>query len=273
MSRVADALRRANRQAVAADVLDDDDHPWGDALGTAAADERESHWTLHRESRPVDREPTLIEPEFSSAEPDGAARQQIGGLIERVFLPVTGSAPRVVGFASVDTPDSSAWIVATAAGMLAQRTGARVGVVDLDFAKPSIHEHFALPKAPGLIEALGSDAPLVSAARQVRRNLWVIPAGNSRSRPELSARARMRLAHLTSAFDQVVVTLEIPADRAAPGLERIADGIVLVIDEETTRRDTGRIVAERLQAGGAAILGAVLINRSYPIPDAIYRRL
>jgi Mrp family chromosome partitioning ATPase len=273
MSHLADALRRANRNAVAADVFRDDDHPWGEELGTAMADVPESAWTLDAASRPGDQGPVFIQPGSSGAGPDAAARQQLAGLIERVFLPVPGPAPRAVAFANVDSHDSSAWIAATTAAMLAQRTGASVGVVDLDFARPSIHEYFALSRAPGLVEALGSDAPLVSSARRIHGNLWVIPAGNSSGRPELSAGSRMRLTHLTAAFDHVVIILEPLAHGFGAGLATIADGIVLVIDAETTRRDTGRMVAERLQASGAAILGAILTNRRYPIPGAIYRRL
>lgn len=292
MSHLADALRRASRHAVAADAFREDDHPWGEALGAAVADASERGWTMDGERDlddpgcgtaaanppprpgpvPVD-EPALVRGRAPGTPASAGARQQIAGLVERVFLPVSGPAPRVVAFASVDAGGSAGRVAAAAAAVLAQRTGARVGVIDLDFASPSVHECFAIPRAPGLIDALGSEAPVLSAATQVRGNLWVIPAGSSHAGAELSAGSRARLPHLTGAFDFVVMTLEPMANGFGAGLVTLAEGVVLVVSAETTRRDSARMTAERLQSSGAAILGAVLTDRRYPIPDAIYRRL
>lgn len=290
MSHLADALRRANRHATAPEAFRDDDHPWGDALDAMIAEAPAEAWTLDDESRDDDpgcgtaaanppprsgpvpvSEPAFVRGASAVAHP--GARQQIAALIERVFLPAGGPAPRVVAFASVEADDSSGRVVAATATMLAQRTGARVGAIDLNFAAPSVHDWLAVPKTPGLFEALGSDGPLLDAAKQVRANLWVVPAGESDAGAELSAGSRTRIAHLTDAFDYVVMTLEPLADGFGAGLATLADGVVLVVNAETTRRDTGRTAAERLQACGAALLGAVLTNRRYPIPDAIYRRL
>ena len=292
MSHLADALRRAGGRAAAADAFRDDDHPWGEALGLVA-DAPERAWPVEggrggdddpdcgtvathapQPSEPVPvSEPASAPATAPRGAADAVARQQIAGLIERAFLPASGPAPRVVAFAGVDGDDSSSRIAAEAAVVLAQRTGARIGVVDLNFGHPSVHERFAIPNAPGLVEALGSDAPILRSARQVRGNLWVIPAGDSHAGMELPAGSRARLSHLTGAFDYVVMTLEPLADGFGAGFASLADGVVLVVSAETTRRDTARMVTERLQSSGAAILGAVLTDRRYPIPDAIYRRL
>lgn len=292
MSHLADALRRANRSPAAGDLFREDDHPWGEALDAAVPDAPERVWTLPNE-RPDDgagaapaaagapprhgsvhaRDGAFVAETPADGAADRGARQQIAGLVERVFLPVSGSAPRVVAFASIDPDDATGRIAADAALMLAQRTGSRVAAVDLNFGSPTLHACFAFANAPGLAEALGADAPLLSAARQAAAGLWVIPAGNGRAGAELSAGSRARLSHLTDAFDYVVMTLEPLADSFGAGLATLADGVVLVVNAETTRRDAGRMIAERLQSSGAALLGAVLTNRRYPIPDAIYRRL
>jgi hypothetical protein len=293
MSLIADALQRANRNAIAPDVFRDHDHPWGGDLTAAVVDAPEcppvvetisgveiggdprerdgvAHPWARREPRSP-RDPVVLQ--RSPRGLDGSARQQIAAVVDRVFVPVSGPAPRVVAFASVEVDDLVGWIAATAGETLARQTGARVAVLDLNFAAPSIHECFGLSKTPGLLEAIASDTRFVTCARHVDETLWVIPTGACCGSPALTAASRTRLSHLAATFDHVVMIMEPLAACAAPAIATIADGIVLIIDGERTRRDTGRAAAERLHASGAPILGAVLTNQRYPIPGAIYRRL
>jgi Mrp family chromosome partitioning ATPase len=283
MSRVADALRLANLDTAGADVCTPSGHPWGRDLepddathnGWSTGDNpagqpaRATTTAAGRATEAV-RQPTAISPlaELASSE-----RQQIAGLVERVFLPISGTVPRVIAFAGVDRDAGSGWVAAAVADMLAQRTAGRIAVVDVNFANPRLHECFGISRTPGLNEALGSDTPLVAVAWPVRANLSVIPAGEPPHGAELTAGSRARISRLATAFDHVIVSLEPFAGWCGGGLPAVSDGIVLVIAADGTRRETGRKVAQRLQASGAAILGAVLTNRRYAIPEAIYKRL
>jgi Mrp family chromosome partitioning ATPase len=49
--------------------------------------------------------------------------------------------------------------------------------------------------------------------------------------------------------------------------------LVLVVQANATRRDAARKAKESLQAANVRLLGAVLDNRTFPIPDAIYQRI
>ncbi len=84
----------------------------------------------------------------------------------------------------------------------------------------------------------------------------------------------MHIARLIASFDYVLMDLE-PLDVASPAipLMRLLDGVVLVIDAELTRRHIARQAVEVLRSTGVEILGAILANRRYPVPAAIYRRL
>jgi len=48
---------------------------------------------------------------------------------------------------------------------------------------------------------------------------------------------------------------------------------VLVLEANATRKDAARRVKEILDAANVRVLGVVLNNRTFPIPDAIYQRL
>jgi Mrp family chromosome partitioning ATPase len=54
---------------------------------------------------------------------------------------------------------------------------------------------------------------------------------------------------------------------------QLADGIVLVLSAERTRRVTARNMKDRIEGAHARVLGTVLCDREFPIPEKIYRRL
>jgi hypothetical protein len=85
---------------------------------------------------------------------------------------------------------------------------------------------------------------------------------------------RARLAELRLEFDYTV--LQGPAAGAgseAAVLGATCDGLVLVLQANTTRRATAQRVKETLYSANARLLGTVLSERTFPIPSAIYRRL
>jgi Mrp family chromosome partitioning ATPase len=49
--------------------------------------------------------------------------------------------------------------------------------------------------------------------------------------------------------------------------------VVVVVGAHSTRRETARKAKESLDAAHVHLLGTVLNNRTFPIPEALYRRL
>jgi len=294
MSRVADALRRANPDMPVATAFHENDHPWTGELGTEVSPAADVVFNPLVESRhgertargdQADRSEALrhlqcavgdsphIEPITSPcATFDVGIRHQLAGLVERVFLVGSAEAPRCVAFAGIGTDARAGSIAAAVGEILAQQTTASVCVVDADFMSPSVHDCFGVAKAPGLAEALESNALPVNARRRLRSNLWVIPSGESTARPVWAVIPRARMSQVVAAFDHVVIHLE-PFTHTASGVISIVDGIVLVVAAESTRRDISRQLAATLKASGAVILGAVLTDRRDAIPEALYRRL
>ena len=56
-------------------------------------------------------------------------------------------------------------------------------------------------------------------------------------------------------------------------ISKWTDGVVLILEAHSTRRDTARRIKESLAAANARVLGVVLNNRTYPIPETLYSRL
>ena len=56
-------------------------------------------------------------------------------------------------------------------------------------------------------------------------------------------------------------------------MAQLADGIILVLSAQRTRLATARRIKEVLDAAQARILGTVLCDRVFPIPEKLYQRL
>jgi Mrp family chromosome partitioning ATPase len=89
-----------------------------------------------------------------------------------------------------------------------------------------------------------------------------------------SDRMKERFSEIRREFDYVVVNAPpLGAFADAMVLGRLVDGVVLVLEANTTRREAALRITEGLRATNIPVLGAVLNNRTFPIPAAVYKRL
>jgi Mrp family chromosome partitioning ATPase len=51
------------------------------------------------------------------------------------------------------------------------------------------------------------------------------------------------------------------------------DAAVLVIGANASRREVAKRTIDQLRASNVTVLGAILTNRDFPIPEALYRVL
>jgi capsular exopolysaccharide synthesis family protein len=199
-------------------------------------------------------------------------------LTQRIFQPgVAGRRIRSVLFTAVGPESGSATLSAAAAEALARQTTASVCLVDGNLRSPSLHTSFGLTSRRGLSDALLDAPELGSLLTRVASNLWLLSGGSHSSDavPSLTAeRIGPLLVELLTSFDYLLVDTS-PAGMHSDAtlLGPLVDGIVLVVDADATRREAARRAVENLRAMKAPILGAVLTNRTLPIPEAIYRRL
>jgi succinoglycan biosynthesis transport protein ExoP len=149
-------------------------------------------------------------------------------------------------------------------GVVMAQAGARVVIVDSDLRRPVIHKIFNLPNTEGLTNALLQDRPLADGYLQSTEveNLQVLTTGPLPPNPsELLSSQKMTdlIENLKEEAD--VVLLDSPPSLAvtdAVVLASKADGMLLVADAGTTRRDSARQAKEDLMRVGANILGVVL---------------
>src|SRR6267143_6717301 len=209
---------------------------------------------------------------------DPIGRAEEVELVQRVFLLPAYEVPRVVVFCGVGQSDGAGGICARAGQNLANQTGSSVCVVEGDFHSPSLHQYLGVENSRGLTDALFESGPIREFVHcSPKTNLSVLPGG-SRS-GELQAawnpeRLRSRIAELRREFSYVLVyNPQVSQHMGGLLLGQIADGVILILESMVTRRETARTAKEDLAAANVKIIGAVLNNHTFSIPENLYKRL
>ncbi len=213
----------------------------------------------------------------SSPDLSSFTREEVVGLIQRLFLtrenPGGNGRPQVV-FCGIDNIEGSSLLCARIGRILAELVQSEVCVVDANVRAPSACPLFDLFPLDDSSESNGS--PTKGSSRRVADNLW-LASGDSVSRNGASPTlhdVQSWLSGLPAEFAHVVINappIGLYADAAVLG--RAADGVVLVLEANATRWRTVRKVKQALENARVKVLGAVLNNRTFPIPDRIYRML
>jgi Mrp family chromosome partitioning ATPase len=202
---------------------------------------------------------------------------EIAKLVQRLFSQYgKGSGPRVVSFSGIARDDRSSWICARAGEILAEHADTSVCLLETNFWSPQLHVQLAAANQIGLAEALTTTGPIRNFGKPIYgENLWLIPSGSLKPgfHPSLE-RYRERLAELREEFDYIL--LSAPAlnrETEAIFLGQLSDGMVLIVEANQSRRETVRRAKEQLESAQVRLLGAVLDQRTFPIPEGLYRRL
>lgn len=143
--------------------------------------------------------------------------------------------------------------------------GKRVAVVDADMRHPSLHKIFAIPREPGLSQALADGGSVEEFLVETRiPNVWCLPAGAMPyNPPELinSQRSSELFHELAERFDAVLIDCP-----PATGLSDVlsisshADGVLLVVSMNQTLRPHLAITARMLARAKSPLVG-LLLNR------------
>jgi Mrp family chromosome partitioning ATPase len=210
---------------------------------------------------------------------DKVMREESLKLVQSVFLSSKkGSSPRVVVFAGIDSGSGCSGICAHTAETLARHKLGSVCMVDANLHAPSLPEFFGVSNHYGLTDALSGQGEIRSFSKRVRdEDLWLLSSGSvfADSSSLLTGDGmRNRVAELKKEFNYVLIDAPALASFAdGIVLGQLADGVVLVLEANCTRRESASKIAESLRAAQIRILGAVLNKRTYPIPKLLYRML
>ncbi len=231
----------------------------------------------------VQEKPTVVALEMGEVKPpqfdlEPAQRDELMKLVQRVFLSPGVAGSHMVTVCGLETDCNSAWICARAGEILAAQVTGTVCVVDANLRQPGLHQEFGVDDGPGLANALRQPDSIRNFVRTSGRpNLWLLSSGEQAQEWEAlvaSDRMRARLIELRGIFDYVLIDAPaLSASNDVTSLARASEGVVLVLKAHSSRREVARKAVKDFGNAGVRVLGAVLNQRTFPIPDKIYSKL
>jgi hypothetical protein len=210
---------------------------------------------------------TFAEP-HPSWSPVGFAREQARGLVRQLFFCGNEKHARHVLFSTIDREtdiDSIALLVGETLAL------EKVGSVAVSLGCPKISRGDSAS-----LGVTGERRPEMTPLRQsglrLQENLWVMRSAIE-DPASVAPNLHGSLCDLRREFDYSILAAAAADSPEALATLQMVDGVVLVISARHTRRATARSVKRVLESANARILGTVLMDRVFPIPANIYRRL
>ena len=151
----------------------------------------------------------------------------------------------------------------------------KVILIDADLRKPTAHHNFALTNRWGLTSVTSQQCQLEEAIQTTDvPNLDVITSGPIPPNPaEILASKRMKavIEQLKLIYD--VILIDTPPLLAVTDAQIVAtscDGVILVVDQGSVRREIAKKALQNLQTVNARILGVVMNNVKRKSNDQSY---
>jgi hypothetical protein len=193
--------------------------------------------------------------------PSSSTHPEILKLVQALFLS-SATAPHHVVFCGVGDSEAGGKVCESVARALANEVSGRVCLVDA--------------KVPAPAQSIESNG-CTAQPRQIEQNLWFAAASNLSSDGLSNGGVEQLCSHvleLRKEFDYLLIDAPpLGADILASVVGQVTDGVVLVLEANATRRVTALDAKQTLDAAKVRLLGTVLNNRTFPIPEKLYRRL
>jgi capsular exopolysaccharide synthesis family protein len=203
-------------------------------------------------------------------DPSGAASEAYRGLRTNLLYAQVDAPPKVILVTSPGSREGKSTICANLGATLAQSDRATL-VIDCDLRGPTLHRIFGLDDSPNLLDVLAREDGLGEVWQEPLPKLKVVTGGPTPPNPaELlgSRRFSELLGRASRAFDHVLLDappVEFVSDAAI--LATQADGVLLAMDAQKTRKVALRRTVRDLQLVGANVLGVVVNNVEDPGED------
>ncbi|WP_097033169.1 CpsD/CapB family tyrosine-protein kinase [Clostridium tertium] len=138
----------------------------------------------------------------------------------------------------------------------------KVILIDCDLRKPSIHKKFKISNVVGLSDVIVGKEELVTALHRYNKNLVILTSGKIPPNPSemLSSKAMTALIeNFKGNFDYIILdTPPVQAVTDSQILSTKADGTILVVRAEKTKKDSVENAIGLLNKVNANIIGTVL---------------
>lgn len=190
--------------------------------------------------------------------------EQIQALVQQLFFRRESAPVRHVAFAPVEVSTTTADLCLEVAKVLADDGEYDVGLIDTNSDPVPLEARLRIP-AP--------DTPLTTWP--IGPRLWMVPRqswlADTRGR-RANDQNLLRLRELTAQFDFSILWCA-PVSWLTATLGQGCDGLVLVLTANRTRRLVAAQIKDHLRKAQVPLLGTVLADRRFPVPQGLYQSL
>jgi uncharacterized protein involved in exopolysaccharide biosynthesis len=228
------------------------------------------------EEQGAEQNPSLPRARLECWDWDRFAAEQIQHLVCQVFSPGWPRPAHQVVISAVDRDSDIDGVCMQVGQALAQQVRGSICVVEANLPTAEPENSFGRSTGDPVCGQVRRGS-LRESSRQICENLWrmspqTLPGENGHGPP--AAWLRTRLAQLRHDFEYTVLQAPpVLLSSEAALLGSLSDGVILVLEANSTRRIAARRTKELLQAANARVLGTILAERTFPIPERIYRKL
>jgi Mrp family chromosome partitioning ATPase len=190
--------------------------------------------------------------------------EQIYALVQQLFFRHESGPVRHVGFSPVEGSTATATLCLEVAKALAAEERYDVGLIDAQSDAVPLQTHLRIPVA----QRAEASWPIAPRLWMVPRQSWLPDARGQR----VTDQNLSRLRELTTEFDFSILWCA-PVSWLTASIGHACDGLVLVLTANKTRRLVATQIKDQLSKAQVPLLGTVLAERRFPVPQGLYRSL
>ncbi len=193
-----------------------------------------------------------------------AHHEQIQALVQQLFFRHGAGPVRHVGFAAVEASTATATLCLQVARALAEEGSYDVGLIDAHSDSILLQTQLQIPSPAHALTSWSIGPRLWMVPRQS----WRAESGEQR----ITDQNLSRLRDLTAEFDFSILWCA-PVSWLTTSIGQTCDGLVLVLTANKTRRLVAAQIKDQLGKAQVPLLGTVLADRRFPVPQGLYRSL
>lgn len=224
------------------------------------------------------RQPTFVASEQVGTVARLSLETEMLGLYHALNNALPDLKQKVILFLGARGGEGTSTVVSSLARVAAEHLNHKVAILDIDTLHPTQHRLFGVNPGFGWDDVLRRAQPAEKAIYQTKeKGLYIVPLSSTKVGAVQVIDApgmEVLFGALRERFDLVLIDCAPAA--AFPdsiALSRKTDGVVLVIEAESTRWPVAETVCQQVTKAGGKAIGIVFNKRRYYIPKLLYNRL
>jgi protein-tyrosine kinase len=283
MSRIHEALKKAEHDRAAAQTADAAASPTGPGVGPLSPSQEAARTALPSLSGVetiAPRRPEFLRFDdlqahcahtrwhfhsnanvFADPAPGAHGAEQFRTLRSRLYQLRGDQALRTILITSSVVAEGKTFVTSNLAQAIVRQPDRRVLMIDADLRRSRLHTVLGAPSGPGLSDYLSGAADEMAVIQKGQQeNLFLIAGGNEAPNPSellLNGRLKMLIDRVAPAFEWIILDSPpcLPVADASV-LADVCDGVLLVVRAASTPTATARRACQELQT--KRVVGVVL---------------